>query len=245
LKQYLVPVIENKRLWAGVQSLTVNAPELARSIHPGQFALARDPLTSDPYLRRTLWPYEITAGSITFALPSHDPLAQRTRAGDTIDVNAPFGRAIEFNANVRRILLIGEDERLALLVAIAHDAIKRKLEVVLAAKCNLASDFFPPHLLSTEVEYRTEDTFNSDLIAWADAIVASGSPEFYRMLANAIRDVRYLLEPGFAQVLVDLPMPCGVGICGACTIETGRGVRLACTDGPTFDLSELEDRRTR
>jgi len=43
----------------------------------------------------------------------------------------------------------------------------------------------------------------------------------------------------FAQALVVPPMACGVGACQGCGVEVTRGTKLACTDGPVFDLLEL------
>jgi NAD(P)H-flavin reductase len=42
-----------------------------------------------------------------------------------------------------------------------------------------------------------------------------------------------------AQVIVAPPMACGFGACMGCAVETARGIRLACVDGPVFDLAEL------
>jgi dihydroorotate dehydrogenase electron transfer subunit len=46
-------------------------------------------------------------------------------------------------------------------------------------------------------------------------------------------------ERGFAQAIVAGPMPCGLGTCLACPLETRDGPRLRCKDGPVFDLREL------
>jgi dihydroorotate dehydrogenase electron transfer subunit len=243
LKQISCRVSDNRILWGDVQLLTCAAPELARALRPGQFALARDATTFDPYLRRTLWLYHIEGNQVAFTLAANDPLARRARAGDELDLLAPLGHAIEFASSARHILLIGEDTRIAQLIASAHAAVAQGREVVLVSSSTLNN--FPVHLLSPEIEYRSEEGLNSEVIAWADSIIASGSAEFYRALAGAIRATRYRLEPGFARVLVDLPMPCGTGACCACAVDTARGIRLACVDGPAFDLAEFENRRAR
>jgi ferredoxin len=67
----------------------------------------------------------------------------------------------------------------------------------------------------------------------------------YRLLGDSVRDVRLRLERSFMSALVDLPMPCGTGECHACAVETSRGIKLACTQGPVFDWMELENRRAR
>ncbi len=44
-----------------------------------------------------------------------------------------------------------------------------------------------------------------------------------------------------AQVLVTTPMPCaGMAQCGACAVPARRGWKLACEDGPVFDLNILK-----
>jgi hypothetical protein len=43
-----------------------------------------------------------------------------------------------------------------------------------------------------------------------------------------------------AQALVITPMPCGgIAECGVCAVTARRGWKLACKDGPVFDLTEL------
>jgi len=245
LKQISCRVTDNRTLWSDVQRLAFNAPELAHAIRPGQFALARDASTLDPYLRRTLWLYQVDGDHVAFTLSARDPLAVRARAGDVLDLLAPLGHAIEFDTNARHILLVGESTRTARLIVVAHTAIARGCEVVLVAKPGSAKDDFPIQLLSPAIEYRASDMVDAELIAWADTMVASGSSEFYRALADSIRAVRYRLEPGLAHVLVDVPMPCGTGACCACAVDTARGVRWACVDGPAFDLVEFENRTRR
>jgi dihydroorotate dehydrogenase electron transfer subunit len=201
----------------------------------------RDPATSDPYLRRVAWLYAVDSARVSFVMSTRD--AVMARLGGMLDLLAPLGRAIHFDANTRRIVFIGEGARIVQLFALAQDAAAQGRQVVLVHR---AEQIFPAHWLSPEIEYRTDaDALDAELIAWADALVASGSDESYRALADAIRAARYRLEPGFARAFVDAAMPCGAGVCYACAIETARGVRLACADGPAFDLTVLENRRVR
>ena len=245
MKQISCRVTDNRILWSDVQLITFNAPELAHAIRPGQFALARDASTLDPYLRRTLWLYHVEGDQIAFTLSSGDTLAVRARAGDVLDLLAPLGHPIEFDNNTRHILLVGEGTQTARLIVIAHTAIARGSEIVLVSKPSSIDDDFPVQLLSPAIEYRASETIDTELILWADTLVASGSTEFYRALADSIRAVHYRLEPGLARVLVDLPMPCGTGACCACAVDTARGVKFACVDGPAFDLVEFETRTRR
>jgi dihydroorotate dehydrogenase electron transfer subunit len=243
LKQHLCRVIENRVLWADVRLLTFDAPELAAAMRPGQFALLRDPAIFDPYLRRTAWLYRIENERVACTLPARDPLAARTRPGDRLDLLAPLGGAIEFSANARHILLIGEGARVAPLMAVAERAIAQQREVALVSR---GADACPAHLLAPEIEYRTDArALGDELIVWADAIVANGSNDLYHLLIDLVRAARYRLEPGWVRGLIDLPMPCGTGACYACAVETRRGIQLACVDGPAFDLAEWASWKTR
>ncbi len=265
MKSYSCRVVENRNLWVDTQLVAFDAPDLSRALHPGQFALARAAPTFDPYLRRVLWLYASDGERVAFVFSACDPLAARTRVGDSLDLLAPLGNAINLDANARRVLLIGEGTRIVQLIALAHDAVAQAREVVLASSPVVGGGghgvgvspspvadgggygvgVFPTHLLAPEIEYRTDDALSAELLVWADAIIASGSAELYRALASAIRAARYRLESGFARVIVDLPMPCGTGACYACAVETTRGAQLACVDGPAFDLVKFETRSAR
>lgn len=242
MKQHLGSLGESRVLWADVHLFSFDAPELANALRPGQFALVRDPHTFDPYLRRVVWLYARENSRVSFAIPASDPLVARARAGDVLDVLAPLGRALEFPANVRRIVLLGDDTRIARLVAIAHDALARGCEIVMVHQ---SAQTFPAYLLSPEIEFRTDADALEQVMAWADAVVMTGSDALRQSLVDTIRAVRYRTHPGFARVLVDVTMPCGAGVCYACAQETAHGLKRACVDGPVFDLSEFEKRMTR
>jgi dihydroorotate dehydrogenase electron transfer subunit len=82
------------------------------------------------------------------------------------------------------------------------------------------------------------DLFPS-LVHWADCVCIADDPAIYPALADIVRETR--VGPGrrFAQALVAPPMACGVGACQGCAVPVARGTKLACTDGPVFDLLEL------
>jgi hypothetical protein len=91
----------------------------------------------------------------------------------------------------------------------------------------------PP--LSPEVEV-VQDV--RDALAWADflAIEAPASDiGTLRKLTGAAGRV-----PLPAQILVETELACGLGVCGACSVKARRGWKLACRDGPVFDLNMLD-----
>jgi dihydroorotate dehydrogenase electron transfer subunit len=191
-------------------------------------------------LRRTLWLYDSDEARISFTLNAHDPLAQRLRAGDTLAVLAPLGRAISFGPGTHHILLICEGTHPIRLVAIAHEQVRLGREVVVLLVTAAAGGEEIAPLLAPEIELRTNTSVDSELIAWADGIVANGADDFYRELRQVILAERYRVQPGFARAVLEMSMPCGTGICYACAVDTSRGIKRLCLDGPVLDLADLK-----
>jgi dihydroorotate dehydrogenase electron transfer subunit len=240
-------VVEKRRLWNQVPLLVFEAPEMAQQVRPGRFVLIRDPSTFDPYLPQVAWLWQAGNGRAAFTLEPEDAVAQRTQIGDWLHMLGPLGQAVEVGNSARRILLVGAGIHTAPLVAIAHAALASHLarELVLVSQADGENEVMPPYLMSPEIEYRvaarnesTGKWLTSELVAWADRIIASGTSELYHHLAAKVRQCHYRLVTGMAQVCVHVEMPCGVGACYACALHTSAGVRLACTDGPWFDLAE-------
>ncbi len=77
------------------------------------------------------------------------------------------------------------------------------------------------------------------LLGWADQLCAALPGDQLEPLAEAVRAVKYRWERGFAAALMEGPLVCGVGACGVCPVETRKGQRLRCSDGPVFDLRDV------
>jgi dihydroorotate dehydrogenase electron transfer subunit len=78
----------------------------------------------------------------------------------------------------------------------------------------------------------------ASLITWADQVCAALPNDQLAPLRDAVRAGRLRWERGFAHVLLEGPLICGVGACGACGVELRHGTRWLCSDGPVFDLRE-------
>jgi dihydroorotate dehydrogenase electron transfer subunit len=78
-----------------------------------------------------------------------------------------------------------------------------------------------------------------ELIAWAECICIAHDTEAYPALARLVKDVRLQPLADFAQALVRVPMPCGVGACDVCGVATRRGESRVCVEGPVLDLLDF------
>lgn len=77
-----------------------------------------------------------------------------------------------------------------------------------------------------------------DFLDWADQLYACGPLSMYKTMANmSLRGERSNLEK--CQISLEVRMGCGIGACYACTINTRRGLKKVCRDGPVFELDDI------
>ncbi len=239
--------------------LTLTA-DTCPTVVPGQFFLAQidDPLAG--YLRRAVFPVpaaedpsalhvEIPAAAVTD--PGIGWLVSR-RAGTTVNLLGALGNGFTIPPSAQNILLVGDATQPHLPVALANDAARRKKNVVLALHLP-GKRRLPAHPLDPAVELLlvTEDGSIghqgnfwqrlAPLIPWADWLGATGTRPFSRALRGIISRNLLTFVDGYAQILVDdAPLHiCGTGACGYCPVPTAHGIKLACADGPVFDLAEV------
>jgi hypothetical protein len=87
------------------------------------------------------------------------------------------------------------------------------------------------------------DQLTDDTLRWADVLALALPLDRLSAVAQRIKKTRLQWYDGLAQALV-LPSPaCHVGICGVCAVPMRQGYRLACIDGPVFDLKEVTRNR--
>ena len=174
-------------------------------------------------------------------------LAHR-RPGDTVDIIGPLGRGFSVRSQSTNLLLVAQGWGFSPVAALADEARKKGKNVTMLVGAVTQGQMYPISLLppEAEVEVATEDgsagrqghvtDIVTDYWDWSDQVFAAGPLPMYRALA----EVAY--RRGWSrsvQALADVGMACGVGACYGCTIETRRGPRLACRDGPRFNLRDL------
>ncbi|MBU0492427.1 MAG: hypothetical protein KKA73_04550 [Chloroflexi bacterium] len=251
MKQRRLLVLDNQRLRPALHSLSLNAAELEPGAWaPGQFlhVLCREPEAHSPFLRRAMPIHRLDAGRLDLLVRpdelGHAWLARR-RAGDALDVLGPLGRGFDLPGTPGHLLLVARGLGIAPLVGLADQAVAHGWAVTLLATATRPADAYPAAQLSPAIEYQVCPTdaalwdCTPAALAWADMVAAAVPPAEWLPLRQRIEAARLTLVSGFAQVWADVPLACGVGRCGACAIETTRGWRHACSDGPVFDLTEV------
>ena len=246
--------------------VTLSAPDLPR-MRAGQLLLARMNDTLDPYLPSAYFRMPARPGELALLVDADDPLARKT-PGEPLELIAPVGNGFALDPATRLLLLVADAARLAPLIALAHEASQKQIAVSLLVytavpdvrhgtldDANLAA--WLSEMLPLDVEYQVAAELPAllpGLLAWADQLCAAGDLKLYARLKESpglegrmmpgggrrhARDTGSVLPAGFAQVIVAPLMACGFGACQGCAVETARGMRLACVEGPVFDLGEL------
>ncbi len=250
-------ITDHRAVTPQLRWLTLAAPELSRSIRAGQYLLLRcgDAEAAAPALRRPLFlaAAQPTLGQIALLYAPDDDAGlrwlARAQPGDIVDAIGPLGRPFALDSRSRTLLLLGEGQGIAPLLPLAADVLSRGGSVTLLATAASAALLPPAFLLPEAIEYesavgdplallRAGDSRGRML--WADQLCAALAAEQIAPLRDLVRAAKLRWDRRFAAMLPHSRALCGVGACGLCPIATRDGVKLACSDGPVFDLRDLE-----
>ncbi|HLC23634.1 MAG TPA: dihydroorotate dehydrogenase electron transfer subunit [Dehalococcoidia bacterium] len=244
-------VLTNTVLMPSTYLLWLEAPEIASSTRPGQFAMLRCGNDLQRMLRRPLTVHQVEGSRIAFlyrvAGAGTQWLSQR-QAGDVADLLGPLGNGFSVNRSSHRLLLTAGGLGIAPLRFLADSALAQGHEVTLLVGAKTASALYPGELLPPEIRLisATEDGsvgekgLVTELLpryaAGADQVFACGPEGMYRAMAS---DRRVLPANCKVQVSLEVRMGCGVGACLSCTVKTRGGLKHVCKDGPVFDLDDV------
>ena len=191
---------------------------------PGQVMLACRPGGDDP-IRKTLLPIASHANALTALQPAE----ASWQPGERLDLLGPVGHGFRPSSSCRRWLLAALGVDPDILQPLMNMGLDRGASVAVWADSPL-----PP--LPPQVE------MPSDLepaLDWADYVGLALTPEWLEVNGPNASILRAARRPRLAEALVVLPVPCGTGICGACSIGSGHKVLRACIDGPVVALEDL------
>ena len=249
VQQFEASVLARAVLRPTLIHLALDTSSLARPPVPGQFFMSR---CEGVYLRRPLFPCRIEEERAAVLLPLGQDLGltwlAARQVGDAVDLIGPLGRGFALGGPAGNLLLVSWGVGMGSLLPLAEEALAGGWAVALVAGFERPDLAVPAALLPPAVEYQVTiggtalqelEPLLRDALLWADRVCGAGGMGLYSRLAAAIEGARLGLRPGLAQVLVEVPMGCGMGVCGACSVEARRGRRQVCRHGPVFDLAEL------
>jgi len=170
-------------------------------------------------------------------------------ADETVNLLGPLGNGFTPPGPGANLLLLADVERLPLLLSLIEPTLDRGGRVTVLALAN--GDAGPVRetlldLLPLAAELRLiadpDDLFEqlAEILTWADRLCIAMPDLNLARLAGLMRERRFRLEEGFAQVLVEADLVCGAGACLACVVPLANGgLTRACVHGPVLDLARL------
>lgn len=264
MKTVSARVLENENLYGDTYVTWFEAPEIAQGAVPGHFVMMRtvEPvdetaatLPIDPLLPRPMSIHRVRerSGQLEWSI-LYDIVGRGTawlasrKPGDRIICWGPLGKGYSVRPTSRQLLLVAGGVGVAPLVWLAEEAVDKGQSVTLVLGGRTAAQIFPTQQLPAEVEVivTTEDgslgqqglateAFMEHL-EWCDQAFACGPNAMFRAMAESLRGAPHRRP---VQILLEERMGCGTAICYGCAVETRKGMKLVCKDGPRFDLHDV------
>jgi dihydroorotate dehydrogenase electron transfer subunit len=237
-------VLDRQELAPDVVLLGFEAPEVVRSVQPGQFLMAVPP--SGGVAATALGIYEAAgnrASIMFFVVGSRTRELALLREGDFLDVAAPLGRGFTIG-DAKNVAVVAGGVGIASVLLPAQAALKRGARVRLYYGARTKALLVDRDRFSREgceVLVATDDGsdgyagYITELLAQTndvpDLILACGPTPMLRATANVAAEFGVP-----AQVSLEETFACGVGGCWGCVVPLARGSEQA----PSFPPAELD-----
>ena len=263
------PVIQARELCAGVFSLWLEAPDVARRVRPGQFLNVKVSAGRDPLLRRPISVCDVERNRVRLVfrvVGRGTAILAHTRTGDELDVLGPLGRPAPDLHN-KDVLLCGGGIGTAPLLFLARRlrptnrlrvllGARSKAELLLAkefralgAQVAIASDDgsagfhgMVTELAEAEVRCKKSDVRcqKSEVRSPKSKVCGPPSVVFACGPRPMLADLVKRLDPIPVWGFVEERMGCGTGICYCCALpKKGGGHVRFCEEGPVVRLNEV------
>ncbi len=253
MRHELARVITSREVARGIIRLAVRSPLIAATALPGQFVNVRvDHRSLYPLLRR---PFSVsrTDGEVCELLfnvvgPGTERLAAK-RADDTIDMIGPLGKPFCLDHEIGTAVIVAGGLGVAPFPFLTAALEKKGARILTLLGARTRAMVIRDHL--TDVRVATDDGSEGlkgtvvDLLERTlsggqtpnPKIFGCGPTPMLRALSAvaAARDIP-------CELSLEGSMACGVGLCQGCPVERtagGRKYALVCTDGPTFESTEI------
>lgn len=224
--RYWTGKVVEMRLEAGGLAAQIECP--AQAVPPaGQYLVAYAPASGEP-LAAPLWQAEAAAQGFLAAAPA----PRSWTPGLHLELHGPLGNGFLLPAQARRVALAAFGLSPGRLLPLVRQALQQGAAVAVFSQAPLAG-------IPASVEISPLDDLPNAL-SWADYLAA----DLPRPALPGLREALGLQENGRlpfpAQALMWTEMPCGgLASCGACALLVRGRWKLACEDGPVFNLQDL------
>jgi dihydroorotate dehydrogenase electron transfer subunit len=267
MSQLLAKVLGNEFLAEDHFRIRILAPEIARTVLPGQFVMLRKPDELEPFLPRAYSIHNISSSGSKNAPDNIEILYKvvgkmtrllaAAKPGESLSVWGPLGRPFT-TKGIKKAALVAGGIGIAPFLFLARTLQKEDAETLhlffgACAKEHLVGlgEF---EELGVEVHPATEDGscgykgFITEI--FGQKLTEAGEKEWqiygcgpHPMLARLAEICKTQKFP--CEVSLEAKMACGIGACRGCAqavldeSDAGFHYELACKDGPVFDAARI------
>jgi dihydroorotate dehydrogenase electron transfer subunit len=252
-------VIRQTPAGPGIFVLELKAPAVAAEARPGQFVHVRTSDGTDPLWRRPFSIHRVNRGRGTILL-SYRKIGKGTsllaarEPGDAVDLIGPLGRPFDCEGDFTTAVIAAGGLGAAPVPFLLQELARRGVRSVVLWGVRTKAEFYCLDVLRgrrTAVHLATEDGGEgfrgrvTDLFGRLAGEFGHGAG--FRGFACGPMPMLKALQPlaaasGFGwQASLEERMACGLGVCQGCVVRMkNRNTRTVCSDGPVFDLTELD-----
>jgi dihydroorotate dehydrogenase electron transfer subunit len=255
--QEITKVLDNVKVAPEHYKLTLSSQRISKESNPGQFVMVKCGTATDPLLRRPISLHNIdrTMGKIELlyrVVGKGTLMLSEKKPGEDVDIIGPLGNGFKIDLTKDVAIIIGGGAGIAPLYALAKNLISKVKAVYVLIGANninavLCEDDFKK--LGCETVVTTDDgtygkhglvtdilldIIDSKVVALHSHVYACGPRPMIKSLQSISHERMIPM-----QVSLEEWMACGIGACNGCTIETKKGLKKVCSDGPVFDIGDL------
>jgi NAD(P)H-flavin reductase len=246
-------ILEKTRFSEKVFKFRIEAPQMAKHAHAGQFLMVRANETGErvPFTFADWNPEEGWVEFIFMVIGKTTEMLSMYEVGDVFeDVTGPLGRPSQFSDGVWTV--IGGGVGLAIAFPITRQLVKTGHEVhaIMGARTKgllLLEDQFREILPDDHVHITTDDgSYGEKGVVTAplerllkakktDHVFCVGPVPMMKFSALTASKYNTPITASLNPIMVD-----GTGMCGCCRVEVDGQTKFACVDGPDFDATKVD-----
>lgn len=241
MKKTTLMIYKNNPIIGGVYKLYLTGDVSA--IHcPGQFVELSVP---GQFLRRPFSVCDWDRDGVTVVYRTVGQGTRRLAAmmpGEGIDALVGLGNGFDTSLSGEKPLLIAGGSGVPMMLCLAKQLLAEGKTVTAALGYRTASDIFLAddiRYLGVDVHLTTEDGSAGVRGTVTDAMEDLDYTYFYTCGPEAMFRAVNGVANTSGQFSLEARMGCGYGACMGCTIETVKGPKRVCKDGPVFTREEL------
>ncbi len=254
MKLIRAQITRHEKLAAGIYSLWLHALGVGSQIQPGQFVMLTISNENEPFLPRPLSVADTNKDSLRLiyrVIGKGTRLLPEQKAGRFLSLLGPLGKAVKPVKNKKIALCAGGLGIVPLLGLTKKMSRDNELTLYFGARNKkeliLLKEFKP---ICEKIYIATDDGSQGKKGLVTDLLFSNIKPDTQYLYAagpmpmlKRISNFQFRISNLKLFGFLEERMGCGCGICFGCGVKKrnqGGGYVRTCTDGPVFNLKEIE-----